>query len=129
MTGMVPSPPRHAEIRASYHSGPHGGFVQFYEAMKRMNPAIKVCETEEGDLSFLAAMGKLYPYDCVELHRYARPLDLKAPMLRYEQHLMYWPVKRVPMCRPSRPPVSTTRQARSRGPHRVRPVGGAYALR
>jgi alpha-N-arabinofuranosidase len=86
-------PPRHAEIRASYFSGPHGGFVQFYNAMKKMSSDIKVCETEESDITFLQAMGRVYPYDCVELHRYARPVDPRAPMLQYEEALMYWPVQ------------------------------------
>lgn len=85
-------PPRRAEIRASYYSGPHGGFVQFYDAMKKMNNRISVCETEDSNTVFIRAMGRTYPYDCVELHKYAHPTDLRAPILRYEENLIYAPI-------------------------------------
>lgn len=85
-------PPKGAEINASYESGPHGGFVQFYAAMKAMNPHIHVCETEETNSAFLRMMGKKYPYDCVELHEYAKPTDVDAPMAQYEEDLMAAPV-------------------------------------
>ena len=84
-------PPAGAEITASYQSGPHGGFVQFYQAMKRMNPEVSVCESEETDVAFLQVMGKKYPYDCVELHEYARPAAFAAPLLEYEEGLMASP--------------------------------------
>jgi hypothetical protein len=60
--------------------------------MKRMNPDISVCESEESDFGFLQVMGKEYPYDCVELHEYARPADFAAPLLGYEEALMAFPV-------------------------------------
>jgi alpha-L-arabinofuranosidase len=81
-------PPEGATITASYESGPHGGFVQFYRAMKAMNRHAHICETEEANTVFFQVMGKTYPYDCVELHKYAKPLDLSAPMTLYEQNLM-----------------------------------------
>ena len=37
-------------------------------------------------------MGRTYPYDCVELHKYAKPLDLSAPMSTYEENLMGAPL-------------------------------------
>ncbi len=89
--GLVP--PAGAEVTASYESGPHRGFVQFYDAMKRMNPHISICESEETDIAFLQVMGKRYPYDCVELHEYARPPDIGAPLLRYEESLLAFPVQ------------------------------------
>ena len=85
-------PPKGAEVKASYDSGPHGGFVQFYAAMKAMNPSIHICETEETNSAFLEIMGKRYPYDCVELHQYAKPTDIHAPMIQYEESLMAAPV-------------------------------------
>jgi alpha-N-arabinofuranosidase len=85
-------PPKGVEIKASYDSGPHGGFVQFYAAMKAMNPDIHICETEETNSTFLKMMGKTYPYDCVELHEYAKPTDIDASMTRYEEGLMTAPV-------------------------------------
>ncbi|HTW07655.1 MAG TPA: hypothetical protein VME46_09100, partial [Acidimicrobiales bacterium] len=45
--GAIPA--RGAEVTASYESGPHAGFVEFYDAMKRMNPHISVCEAEESN--------------------------------------------------------------------------------
>ena len=85
-------PPEGAPISASYESGPHGGFVQFYQAMKAMDPHAQICETEEASTAFLQTMGRTYPYDCVELHKYAKPLDLGAPMTTYEQNLMGSPL-------------------------------------
>ena len=85
------APMEGARVTLSYQSGPHDGFVQFYAAMKRMNPQIKVCEAEEANTSFLAVMGHRYPYDCVELHEYAKPLDVTAPMGAYERSLMTAP--------------------------------------
>ena len=84
--------PQSSEIKASYDSGPHGGFVQFYGAMKAMNPHIHICETEETNSAFLAMMGTKYRYDCVELHQYAKPTDIRAPMTQYEEGLMAAPV-------------------------------------
>ncbi|HYA45263.1 MAG TPA: hypothetical protein VED59_06630 [Acidimicrobiales bacterium] len=89
--GMIP--PEDALVKASYDSGPHGGFVEFYRAMKAMNSRISVCESEEADVAFIRLMGKQYPYDCVELHEYARPADFAAPLAKYEDGLMAFPVR------------------------------------
>jgi alpha-L-arabinofuranosidase len=86
-------PPTGARVTATYQSGPHGGFVQFYRAMKAMDPHIKVCESEEASIAFLKTMGRTYPYDCVEVHKYAAPPDVKAPMTDYEEDLMRYPLK------------------------------------
>jgi hypothetical protein len=68
------------------------GFVEFYAAMKKMGPHVHVCEAEEDNTTFLRLMGRTYPYDCVELHKYAKPLDTSAPMALYEERLMATPV-------------------------------------
>ena len=86
-------PPRGAAVTATYDSGPHGGFVEFYRAMKRMNPRINVCETEEGNTYFLQLLGKKYRYDCVELHEYAAPKGVNVALDAYEQVLMSYPAK------------------------------------
>ena len=86
-------PPRGAAITATYDSGPHGGFIEYYRAMKRMNPHIRVCESLETDVSFLKLMGKRHHYDCIELHEYAAPEDVALPLTRYEERLMAYPVK------------------------------------
>jgi alpha-L-arabinofuranosidase len=85
-------PPKGAKVTVSYESGPHGGFVEFYRAMKAMNPKIGICESEGSSTSFLALMGHKYPYDCVVLHEYARPADVLAPLDQYEEDLMAFPV-------------------------------------
>lgn len=86
-------PPKGARVTASYESGPHDGFVEFYQAMKAMNPRISVCESEGSEVGFLRLMGRRYAYDCVELHDYARPADFLAPLNDYEQDLMTFPSK------------------------------------
>lgn len=86
-------PPKGAKVTASYESGPHGGFLEFYRAMKAMNPHISVCESEGANVSFLQLMGRRYPYDCVQLHDYARPPDVLAPLTQYEERLMSYPVR------------------------------------
>lgn len=60
-------PPAGSRITLSYNSGPHDGFVQYYSAMKAMNPHIKVCSDAE-KIGFFQAMGTTYPYDCVSWH-------------------------------------------------------------
>ena len=79
-------------ISASYESGPHGGFVEYYRAMKAMGPHAQICETEEASIAFLQIMGRTYPYNCVELHKYAKPLDIRSPMSVYEEQLMDAPI-------------------------------------
>ena len=86
-------PPRGAEITASYSSGPHQGFVEFYNAMKKMSPRVRICETEQTNTAFLQLMGRDYPYDCVELHEYAQPLNTHASLSEYEQNLMNAPLR------------------------------------
>ena len=84
-------PPAGAQITTSYESGPHGGFVEFYRAMKRMNPQIQVCQAEQPSIAFLKLMGRRFPYDCVEDHPYAAPRNSNAPLRTYEQRLMTYP--------------------------------------
>ncbi|MGC8627106.1 MAG: alpha-L-arabinofuranosidase C-terminal domain-containing protein [Acidimicrobiales bacterium] len=86
-------PPAGAQVTATYNSGPHGGFIDFYQAMKRMNPHIRVCASEETNVTFLQLMGTRYPYDCVELHEYARLPDITAPLHLYEEALMAYPAR------------------------------------
>jgi alpha-N-arabinofuranosidase len=86
-------PPAGDQVTLSYQSGPHGGFVQFYAAMKKMGPGAHICEAEESNTIFLQVMGKTYPYDCVEVHKYAKPLDIRAPMALYEERLLAMPGK------------------------------------
>jgi len=86
-------PPRGATITASYESGPHGGFVEFYRAMKKMDPHARICESEQSDVAFLALMGRRLPYDCVELHEYAAPRRVDVSLRRYEEDLMRAPAK------------------------------------
>ncbi len=74
-------PPKGAELRADYTSGPKPGFVHFYDAMKQADPSIDVCATwapinEQsglGQASFaelMAGAGRAGDYDCVLIHPY-----------------------------------------------------------
>jgi alpha-N-arabinofuranosidase len=62
-------PPLAAAIRASYESGPHDGFVDYYAAMKAVDPDIKVGSCFYTD-TFLQVMGEEYPYDFLAVHPY-----------------------------------------------------------
>lgn len=66
------TPPKGATVTISYVSGPHDGFVDFYEAMKSVDPSIKVCSGLDL-VEFLAAMGSTNPYDCQVVHSYSGP--------------------------------------------------------
>lgn len=86
-------PPEGARVTVTYESGPHGGFVEFYRAMKKMDPRALICESEQTNTAFLRIMGRKYPYDCVELHEYAQPRDIRAPMTSYEESLLGMPAR------------------------------------
>jgi alpha-N-arabinofuranosidase len=62
-------PPLAAPIRASYESGPHDGFVDYYAAMKAVDPDIKVGSCFYTDI-FLQTMGEEHPYDFLAVHPY-----------------------------------------------------------
>jgi alpha-N-arabinofuranosidase len=82
-------PPSGATITASYISGPHDGFLQFYRAMKQANPAIKVCSTDTSE-DFIEAMGSTLPYDCLQEHPYVGAGDASPsePIETYETQVM-----------------------------------------
>ena len=63
-------PPDGAVIRASYRSGPHDGFVDFYREMKAADPSIEV-GTSFRNGKFLSLMGDKHPYDFVVAHLYS----------------------------------------------------------
>lgn len=69
-------PPAGAQIDTSYQSGPHPGFVDYYRAMKAVNPTIHVCLGASSvfpDIgAYLQDLGSQYPYDCVPTHPYVR---------------------------------------------------------
>lgn len=68
-------PPTGAAITATYDSGPHAGFVDFYQAMKAVNPAIHVClgdSSYPAGVGYLQDLGSTYLYDCVPTHPYVR---------------------------------------------------------
>jgi len=62
-------PPAGDLILASYESGPHDGFVDFYAAMKAVDARIKVGSCFTSD-AFLRAMGEEHPYDFLAVHPY-----------------------------------------------------------
>ncbi|MCW3840686.1 hypothetical protein ONA70_11305 [Micromonospora yasonensis] len=75
-------PPAGSSITASYDSGPHPGFVDFYREMKAVNPAIHVCLGSSSDPTaggaYFQNLGSTYPYDCVATHPYVRPGNSRA---------------------------------------------------
>ncbi len=77
-------PPGGAVVTASYHSGPHDGFTQFYSAMKQADPAIQVCSSDTTQ-NFLDAMGTTQPYDCLQDHPYVGSGNI-SPSLGLDQY-------------------------------------------
>jgi alpha-N-arabinofuranosidase len=90
-------------ITASYQSGPHAGFVQYYQAMKRVNPTIHVCLGATSVIPDIAAylkdLGSANPYDCVPTHPYVRngtsvaagDLSNSLPESEYDTELLALP--------------------------------------
>lgn len=68
--GAVPA--KGEAIDTDYVSGRHPGFVDFYRAMKAVDPDIKVCSSWATP-EFVELMGRTHPYDCLAPHLYASP--------------------------------------------------------
>jgi alpha-L-arabinofuranosidase len=85
-------PPSGAVVTASYQSGPHDGFAQFYSAMKQADPAIQVCSSDTTQ-NFIAAMGTTQPYDCLQDHPYVGSGNISPslPIDQYESQVMTVP--------------------------------------
>ena len=85
-------PPSGSVVTASYDSGPHDGFAQFYSAMKQANPSIQVCSSDTTQ-NFLDAMGTSQPYDCLQDHPYVGSGDISPslPIDQYESQVMTVP--------------------------------------
>lgn len=79
-------PPSGAKITATYVSGPHAGYLGFYRAMKRVDPAISVCSSWES-VAFIDLMGNRHPYDCLVAHLLSLPRSSK---LRTSNKLYDW---------------------------------------
>ncbi len=85
-------PPAGAPITASYESGPHDGFVAFYQAMKAANPDIQVCATDT-DTAFVQDAGSTIPYDCLQYHPYETATDTTGNIgQNFEKSVMNAPV-------------------------------------
>jgi alpha-L-arabinofuranosidase len=63
-------PPDGRVVRASYESGPHDGFIDYYRAMKAADPTIQVGSCFWNG-QFLSMMGTKHPYDFVVKHLYS----------------------------------------------------------
>jgi alpha-L-arabinofuranosidase len=79
-----------AQVTATYVSGPHDGFLAFYQAMKKANPNIKVCSTDTAD-AFIAAMGSTLPYDCLQVHPYLSGSNSSVDISTFERTSMAVP--------------------------------------
>lgn len=87
-------PPAGSKVTVTYNSGPHDGFIQFYNAIKKVNPSLQVC-AEDIQPGFLQAMGTNHPYDCVGDHTGLSLGDPSTtlPTDQFEQELMATPEK------------------------------------
>jgi alpha-L-arabinofuranosidase len=96
-------PPGGAVITVSYKSGPHDGFVDFYRAMKNVNPRIKVCASLFG-VDFLSTMDSTHPYDCVVRHPYVFPgnLDDTLPIAEYHSQFLSLPEEKAALVKETR---------------------------
>jgi alpha-N-arabinofuranosidase len=85
-------PPSGAVVTASYQSGPHDGFAQFYTTMKQADPAIQVCSSDTTQ-NFIDAMGTTQPYDCLQDHPYVGSGNISPslPIDQYESQVMTVP--------------------------------------
>ncbi len=79
-----------AVVTASYVSGPHSGFVDFYSAMKAANPNIQVCSTDTTD-AFVEAMGSSLAYDCLQVHPYVGGDNSSVDISTFERTVMAVP--------------------------------------
>lgn len=75
-------PPEGALLTMDYDSGPHPGFLDFYRAMKEVDPTIRIGSAIHSE-SFTRLMGAEHPYDMMVVHTYGtfqdaptRPGDL-----------------------------------------------------
>ena len=76
-------PPKGSAVTADYDSGRHAGFVDFYRAMKKVDPHIDVCASW-ATVEFVELMGTR-PYDCLGVHQYARPDKTGTPQQFYDR--------------------------------------------
>jgi alpha-L-arabinofuranosidase len=63
-------PPKGSVVRASYESGPHDGFIDYYRLMKAADPTVEVGSCFWNG-QFLSMMGAKHPYDFVVKHLYS----------------------------------------------------------
>jgi alpha-L-arabinofuranosidase len=63
-------PPKGSVVRASYESGPHDGFIDYYRLMKAADPTVQVGSCFWNG-QFLSMMGTKHPYDFVVKHLYS----------------------------------------------------------
>jgi alpha-N-arabinofuranosidase len=65
--------PKNAEVTISYKSGPHDGFIQYYNLMKVADPKIQICSSYQA-VDFIQLMGSKIPYDCLATHLYSQQI-------------------------------------------------------
>ncbi len=78
-------PAQSAVIRASYRA-PRSGFVDYYRAMKAVDPALKIYAGYESR-NIITTLGDKHPYDGVVIHPYTTQYNVpKAPTLEDWHH-------------------------------------------
>lgn len=83
--GMIP--PKGATITADYDSGPHPGFVDYYQAMKAVDPSIQVMSSWARP-EFVKLMGAGHPYDGLTPHLYLSPDLSQSSESVYDQTIL-----------------------------------------
>jgi len=66
-------PPKGSQVTADYASGPHPGFVDYYRAMKAVDPSISICTAWE-KTEWIKLMSSEHAYDCIAPHLYGHPV-------------------------------------------------------
>lgn len=80
-------PPKGAVITADYDSGPHPGFVDYYQAMKAVDPSIQVMSSWARP-EFVQLMGADHPYDGLTPHLYLFPDLSQGAEQIYDQTIL-----------------------------------------
>ncbi len=65
--------PNNAVVKISYKSGPHDGFIKYYDLMKAADPKAQICSAYQA-VDFIQLMGSKIPYDCLAAHLYSEQI-------------------------------------------------------
>ena len=88
-------PPAGAKITASYTSGPHDGFIDFYREMKESDPSISVGSAIH-HFNFMRIMAEgSHPFDFLALHLYSGTPPADLPLEDFHDAVLQRPDERL----------------------------------